>query len=109
MDLVSEVYVIANSLPKMEVYILVSQILRAAISIPSNIAEGYKRGHRQEFIQFLYIATASAGELETQILIAKKQYKDISYKKVEDLLEEVQKMLYVLIQKMKQKLLNAER
>ncbi|MBI5530184.1 MAG: four helix bundle protein [Candidatus Doudnabacteria bacterium] len=109
MDLVNEVYAVVNSMPKMELYILASQMLRAAISIPSNIAEGYRRSHRAEFIHFLFIAIASAGELETQMLIAKKQYKDINYKKVEELLEEIQKMLYVLIQKMKQKTLNAER
>ena len=78
-------------------------MLRAAISIPSNIAEGYRRGHRPEFIQFLSIAIASAAELETQLIISKRQYSGISYSKAESLLEEIRKMLYVLIKKLKAK------
>lgn len=75
-------------------------MLRAAISIPSNIAEGYKRYHRQEYLQFLRIANASAAELETQIVIAEDRYKDVDFQKAESLLMEVQKMLSVLIKKL---------
>lgn len=67
MELVKEIYRITKLMPKTEMYVLVSQMLRAAISIPSNIAEGFKRNHRNEYKQFLAIANASAGELETQI------------------------------------------
>lgn len=69
---------------------------RAAVAIPSNIAEGYKRNHRAEFIQFLGIANASAAELETQIIISKRQYKDLDYFLTENLLIEIQKMLDVI-------------
>ncbi len=103
MDLVSEVYKITGQFPKFEVYILTSQMLRAAISIPSNIAEGYRRGHRPEFIQFLFIAIASASELETQIIIAKRQYPQIDSTIAEGLLDEIHKMLHVLIKKLKAK------
>ncbi|MEA1877465.1 MAG: four helix bundle protein, partial [Bacteroidota bacterium] len=85
-----------------ELYGLVSQMRRAVISIPSNIAEGYKRKRRGEYIQFLCIAEASAAELETQIIISRKLYKKIDFDMPESLLIEVQKMLYFMIQTLKQ-------
>lgn len=72
MDLVVEVYMLVKLLPKEEVYALSSQIRRAAISIPSNIAEGQARNSTKEFIQFLAIAKGSKAELETQLLICVK-------------------------------------
>ncbi|MEK7148811.1 MAG: four helix bundle protein [Patescibacteria group bacterium] len=101
--LVTEVYSITKQFPQSEIYALSSQMQRAAISIPSNIAEGYKRNHRLEFIQFLSVANGSAGELETQLVIAKKLYSRIEYEKIEPLMEEVQKMLSKLITSMKTK------
>ncbi|MCL5666237.1 MAG: four helix bundle protein [Patescibacteria group bacterium] len=100
MELVKEVYCLAKLMPKMETYILISQMLRAAISIVSNIAEGYKRNHRNEFRQFLGLANGSAGELETQILIAKEEYKQIDFSRAESLVIEVQKILHSMILKM---------
>lgn len=58
--------------PKSEIYGLISQINRAVVSIPANIAEGYGRNTNKEFIQFLYIALGSCNELETLLIIAKK-------------------------------------
>jgi four helix bundle protein len=72
MDLVVEVYVLVKLLPREEVYALSSQIRRAAISIPSNIAEGQARNSSKEFIQFLAIAKGSKAELETQLLLCVK-------------------------------------
>lgn len=69
MDLVVEVYALAKLLPKEEMYALSSQIRRAAISIPSNIAEGQARNSTKEFTQFLAIAKGSKAELETQLLL----------------------------------------
>ena len=100
MELVKEIYRITKLMPKMETYILVSQMLRAAISIVSNIAEGFKRNHKAEFKQFLGISNGSAGELETQILLAKEQYKHIDFSKAEGLVIEVQKMLHAMIIRM---------
>lgn len=65
MDLVVSVYETASFFPKEEVYGLTSQIKRAEVSIPSNIAEGAGRQSKAEFIRFLYIALGSASELET--------------------------------------------
>lgn len=87
-------------MPKNEVYGLCSQMQRSAVAIPSNIAEGCKRNHRAEFIQFLGIANASSAELETQLIIAKRLYSGIEFSKAESLLVEVQKMLHVLISKL---------
>ncbi len=100
MELVKEIYRITKLMPKTEMYILVSQMLRAAISIPSNIAEGFKRNHRSEYKQFLGIANASAGELETQILIAKEEYNQIDFGKAELLVVEIQKILHTIVLKL---------
>lgn len=66
-EIVKLVYQLTKSFPDKETYNLTSQIRRSAISIPSNIAEGFKPYHNKEFQQFLYIALGSAAELETQI------------------------------------------
>jgi four helix bundle protein len=68
--LVSNIYKTTAKFPKEEIYGLTSQIKRASISIPSNIAEGASRQTNKEFIQFLYIALGSASEVETQLIIA---------------------------------------
>lgn len=70
--LVKELYVETASFPKEEIYGITSQIRRAAVSIPSNISEGYGRGHNREIIHFLYIALGSASEVETQIILCKE-------------------------------------
>lgn len=74
---------------------------RAAVSIPSNIAEGYRRKGLGEYLQFLHIAVASASEIETQIIIAQKIYHKIDYLKANSLLNEVIKMLSVMIRNLK--------
>ncbi len=67
-----EVYKITSKFPKEERYALTDQINRAAISIPSNIAEGQARQHSKEFRQFLYMALGSLAEIDTQLTIAKE-------------------------------------
>jgi len=74
MQLARDVYTWSQNLPSEEIYGLVTQIRRAAISIPSNIAEGAARGSRREFRQFLYVALGSLAELETQIFLAKELF-----------------------------------
>lgn len=69
-DFVTTIYKSTGSFPNREIYGLTSQIRRSAVSIPSNIAEGAARKSASEFKQFLYIALASAAELETQLIIA---------------------------------------
>ena len=77
MDLVEIVYGVTKQLPKAEVYALSVQLRRAAVSIPSNIAEGQKRSGKKETIQFTYIALGSVAETETQLLIVRRLYGDL--------------------------------
>jgi four helix bundle protein len=86
--------------PANEAYCLTSQMRRCAISIPSNIAEGKSRKTRKDYTQFLHIADGSASELETQILIAGRLYPKIDFSKATGLLDEIQRMLSVLIKKL---------
>jgi four helix bundle protein len=72
LDLVEIVYKLTATFPASELYGLTSQMRRAAVSVPSNIAEGAARQGEKEFIQFLYVALASLAELETQCFIAKR-------------------------------------
>jgi four helix bundle protein len=72
MDLVEQIYKITRNLPKEELYGLTSQLRRAAVSIPSNIAEGHCRNGRREFIHHLSIALGSLGEVETQVILAQR-------------------------------------
>ncbi|OGE13255.1 four helix bundle protein, partial [Candidatus Curtissbacteria bacterium RIFOXYB12_FULL_40_6] len=103
------VYEVTKKFPKEEVYGLTSQMRRCAISIPSNIAEGYARHRRLEYIQFLQIAFASGAELETQLLIAKEIgfIKENDSKSLSTQLDEVMKMLNSLIDKLKRYKTNA--
>ncbi|OGI85662.1 hypothetical protein A3A01_01790 [Candidatus Nomurabacteria bacterium RIFCSPLOWO2_01_FULL_39_17] len=98
-ELVTEIYELTKKFPKEEIYGLTSQIRRAAISIPSNIAEGKMRGGNIEFRRFLLIAFASGAELETQLIISKRlsQSAKLDYNRVDCLLEEVMKILNKLI------------
>lgn len=102
-ELVEEVYKVTERFPASELYGLMSQMQRAVVAIPSNIAEGQKRGHAKEFLQFLYISYGSGAELETQIEICKRlpKLKDLDYTQAEALLQEVMKMLNVLIRSLK--------
>ncbi|HEV8369232.1 MAG TPA: four helix bundle protein [Pyrinomonadaceae bacterium] len=70
MELVERVYRLTRDFPRHEVYGLSSQIQRAAVSIPSNLAEGHTREHTKEFLHHLSMAQASLAELETQLEIA---------------------------------------
>lgn len=95
--LVLEIYKVTREFPKSEIYGLTQQMRKAAISIPSNIAEGYGRKYKTEYHQFLSIAYGSLSELETQYLLSI----DLGYIKqsgiIELLLKEVGSMLYCII------------
>lgn len=71
-ELVKSVYQLTRKLPKSELYGLASQMQRAAVSVPSNIAEGHNRLHEREFVQFLNISLGSCGELETQLILIRE-------------------------------------
>lgn len=95
MNLVTIVYELTEMFPKSELYGLSSQIRRAAVSIPSNIAEGRRRGGKKEFTQFIVIAYGSGAELETQLEIAKRlnYCKEGDLQKAVGLLDEIMRML----------------
>jgi len=69
-EIVVEAYKISKGFPKSEIYGLTNQMRRAAVSIPSNIAEGFNRQHNKEYRQFLYTALGSCAELETQLEVS---------------------------------------
>jgi four helix bundle protein len=103
-----ETYRITKGFPKEERYTLTSQIRRSAVSVPSNIAEGYGRKTTPEYIRALYFAYGSNCELETQILLSY----DLGYintedmKKVQKDFKEVERMLKALIKSLENKRLN---
>lgn len=100
-ELVTDVYDITSLFPKDETYGLTSQIRRSAISIPSNIAEGFTRYYNKEYRQFLYISLGSCAELETQLVIANRlNYLEADIKsKISNDLEIICKMITNLIKK----------
>lgn len=69
-DFVTEIYKITSNYPKSEIYGIVSQMRRSAVSIPSNIAEGAGRDSNKEYVRFLSVALGSVSELETQLIIS---------------------------------------
>lgn len=94
-----EIYGTTKSFPKEELSGLSSQMRRTAISIPSNISEGYSRQHKKEYSHFLSISYGSLSELETQSLLAKDlgYINEESYKIFENLFKEVGGMLYRML------------
>ena len=101
MELTKEAYIVARKLPKEENYALADQIRRSAVSIPSNIAEGYGRGSSKDYSRFLSIARGSRYELETQLLlcVALGYVRQHDIESALQLGEEVAKMLNVIISK----------
>ena len=101
MELAEKVYLLVKALPKEETYALSDQMRRAAVSIPSNIAEGHARQSQKEFLQFLCIARGSRAELETQLLLAQRlgYFCAVPQELLEstmNLLDEISKMLFSL-------------
>jgi len=98
-SLAKEIYTLTGAFPQQESFGLVSQMRRAAVSIPSNIAEGQVRQHKPDFVRFLYISLGSLAEIETQIILSQ----ELGYlqapkaEKVMPLILEIRKMLYGLI------------
>lgn len=95
-----QTYVVTRNLPIEERYGLASQMQRAAVSIASNIAEGYARGTTKDYLQFLRISLGSTCELKTQVTIAKATHPTIQYNELENVLTEVSKMLTTMIKRL---------
>ncbi|HAF70545.1 TPA: four helix bundle protein [Candidatus Acetothermia bacterium] len=102
MELVKTVYQLTSSFPQSELYGLTAQLRRAAVSVPSNIAEGAARDSKREFVQFLHIALGSLAELETQTLLAKELF-NCDTKELESSLARLRKMLIGLIRSLQRK------
>ncbi len=104
-DLAERIYAATKSFPPGEVYGLTQQLRRAAVSVPSNIAEGFGRFHNKEYIQFLFISLGSCAEMTTQLIIAQRlDY--IKNNDAENLISEVEqisKMTMSLIKKLRQR------
>jgi four helix bundle protein len=100
-NLVTLVYKITNQFPKEEIYGLTSQMRRAAVSIPSNIAEGHGRFSDKELIRFLFISLGSSAELETQLILANNLgfLNEVDFEQLQELNNEVIRMLSALIRK----------
>ena len=104
-DIVKNTYALTKKFPKEEMYGLTAQMRRSAVSIPSNVAEGFKRYHSKEYTQFLHITLGSAAELETQLVIAEA----LSYigsdnklfSEILDDLEHLSKMVSSLLRKLR--------
>jgi four helix bundle protein len=98
-DLVIAIYTVTDQFPKHEIYGLTSQMRRAAVSVPSSIAEGRRRKTRPDYHRFLDIAYGSGAELETQIIISKKLHfvHEEKFAVADGLLSEVMRMLNKMI------------
>ena len=108
MALAKGIYELTRNFPKEETYGLVSQIRRAAVSIPSNLAEGAARNSNKEFIQYLYVSLGSLAELETQLLLSR----DLGYAQNEEInerVERVRKLLLGLIKYLKGKAVTSKK
>jgi four helix bundle protein len=104
-SLATQVYVVTGSLPNDERYGLTAQMRRAAISVPSNIAEGAGRANRAEYLRYLNIARGSLAELETQVQIANGL--GILSKPIDNQISEVGRLLTKLIQRLREQRLES--
>jgi four helix bundle protein len=106
MDLALAVYKTTGAYPREELYGLVVQMRRAAVSVCSNVAEGYARRSTREFLQFLSIADGSLAELQTQLILGTRLgYSDVrSIEHAMSLLEECQKMLHAIQARLRERL-----
>ena len=101
-EIVKAIYQLTEIFPKQETYGLISQMRRSAVSIPSNVAEGFRRFHNKEYRQFLYTSLGSCAELETQLTIAMELnyiQKDTENKLLEKL-DHICRMISNLIKKL---------
>ena len=109
-DLAVLVYCKTKSFPREELYGITSQLRRAAVSAPTNIAEGASREHKREYVHFLSVARGSIAETEYLLHLAKRlEYlQDNEYKKLEDLRKETAKTLHGLINSVKKEVIRTK-
>jgi four helix bundle protein len=102
MDLAQSIYALVADFPKQEEYRLTSQIIRAAVSVPANIAEGQRRGTRKDYAHFLNIARGSVAEVETLLLVAERANFATSEQigPLVDLSDEISRMLFAMNRKL---------
>lgn len=91
-ELVKDIYILTKEFPKDELFGLVSQMRRSSVSIPSNIAEGWMRQHTNEYIQFIYHALGSCGELDTQTIVSER----LGYLETEKVAELSEKINHII-------------
>ncbi len=110
-ELVTEIYSITKTFPTEERFGLTSQLNRAVVSVPTNIAEGWGRESSKNYLQFLRISRGSLMEVETLMLISKNldYVNQEKFKLISDKIEEVGKILHGLIKSMQQKILSSEK
>lgn len=103
--LCTEIYQLTKSFPRSEEFGLISQMRRASVSVPSNIAEGAARGSANEFVRFLNIAAGSLSELDTQLELAKRlgYVHEAQYAALEPVLESLSAKLFGLLRKLRTK------
>ena len=101
MSFVTDVYRLTEDFPASEKYGLTNQLRRAAVSIPSNIAEGAARNSKKEFAQFLYVSLGSLSEVETQLEIAQNLTYINNFKALSGTMDEIRKLLIGLIKSVK--------
>ncbi|GLI54140.1 MULTISPECIES: four helix bundle protein [Thermodesulfovibrio] len=104
-EIVTTVYELTKTFPDFEKYGLTSQMQRAAVSIPSNIAEGAARNSKKEFIQFIYVALGSLSELETLLIISKKlnYLSDERYKLINNKIVDLRKKMLNFLKYLREK------
>ncbi len=107
-EMVDAVYEITSGFPKEERYGLTSQMQRASVSIPSNIAEGFARHYRKEYMQFCYMALGSCAELETQLIISQRRalVSNDDFNKISEQIDHESRMLMNLIKKLNPSIVN---
>ncbi len=107
-SLVKKIYLLCEEMPKNEVFGLQNQLKRAAVSIPSNIAEGFGRSSNKSFAQFLKVARGSLLEIETQIIIAKELefISEEDFDNINLIIEEEHKMLNSFIRSIESNYIN---
>ena len=108
MDLAGTSYKLSKTLPESERYGLISQIQRAAVSVPANIAEGWARKHTKEYIHFLHISLGSLAELETLLIISSNlgytKERSEEQQTMSGTIRELQKMIYAVIKSLDRKI-----